>query len=127
MPNGPIAIPEKEQKNPHEKGVETFARVYANALALTQLYAVSPRFPTGSIIVREKLTKPADDTPEMLSVMIKLEKGFSPKTNDWEFFILDGPGKKIKERQTAGSCLKCHAEAKPTDLVFKNYLDHVSF
>ena len=111
VPNGPIAIPEKEQKNPHEKGAETFARVYANALALTQLYAVSPRFPTGSIIVREKLTKPVDDTPEMLSVMIKREKGFSPKTNDWEFFILDGPGKKIKELPGDGRLPRPRAKA----------------
>jgi hypothetical protein len=36
--------------------------------------------------------------------MIKREKGFSPKTNDWEFFILDGPEKRSKNvRQRAAA------------------------
>jgi hypothetical protein len=54
--------------------------------------------------------------------MVKLEKGASPETNDWEFFALDvsKDGAKIKARGFAemksalgGSCLDCHSKAKP--------------
>ena len=54
--------------------------------------------------------------------MVKLEKGASPETNDWEFFALNvsKDGAKIKARGFAemksalgGSCLDCHSKAKP--------------
>jgi hypothetical protein len=55
-------------------------------------------------------------------VMIKHYKGWSAKTNDWEFFELDvsDEGSKIKVRgatrvknKFGGSCFECHQKAKP--------------
>ena len=55
-------------------------------------------------------------------VMIKHHKGWSEKTNDWEFFelIVSEKGSKIKVRGTTqvinkfgGNCLECHQKAKP--------------
>ena len=55
-------------------------------------------------------------------VMIKHHKGWSGKTNDWEFFELDvsEDGSKIKVRGTTqvknkfgGNCFGCHQKAKP--------------
>lgn len=55
-------------------------------------------------------------------VMIKHHKGWSEKTNDWEFFelIVSEEGSKIKVRGTTqvinkfgGNCLECHQKAKP--------------
>ena len=55
-------------------------------------------------------------------VMIKHHKGWSKKTNDWEFFelIVSEEGSKIKVRGTTqvinkfgGNCLECHQKAKP--------------
>jgi len=55
-------------------------------------------------------------------VMIKHYKGWSAKTNDWEFFELDvsEEGSKIKVRGTTqvinkfgGNCFECHQKAKP--------------
>ena len=55
-------------------------------------------------------------------VMIKHHKGWSAKTNDWEFFELDvsEEGSKIKVRGTihvknkfGGSCFGCHQKAEP--------------
>lgn len=55
-------------------------------------------------------------------VMIKHHKGWSKKTNDWEFFelIVSREGSKIKNRGTTqvinkfgGNCLECHQKAKP--------------
>jgi len=54
--------------------------------------------------------------------MIKHHKGWSAKTNDWEFFELDisEEGSKIKVRGTTrvknkfgGNCFECHQKAKP--------------
>jgi hypothetical protein len=59
--------------------------------------------------------------------MVKRAKGFSPATNDWEFFSLDvsATGTKILTRGRAkvlnrfgGSCASCHSAAQPQfDLV----------
>jgi hypothetical protein len=54
--------------------------------------------------------------------MIKREKGFSPKSGDWEFFVLEGTLEKVEKRETTGSCAKCHTQAGKTDWVFKTYL-----
>ena len=54
--------------------------------------------------------------------MIKHHKGWSAKTNDWEFFELDvsEAGSKIKVRGTTrvknkfgGNCFECHQKARP--------------
>ena len=54
--------------------------------------------------------------------MVKREKGFSPATNDWEFFVLDvsAEGTRIATRGGAEvnnrfgqNCLSCHAQAEP--------------
>ncbi len=61
----------------------------------------------------------ADDAePELLSVMIKRERGFNPNANDWEFLVTDGKLTKIRERQKKGSCLNCHASQKSHDFVY---------
>jgi len=123
MPNERIL--EKRKKtpgNPHEKGVKTYARYYANELAQGEIYKDAPRFPEGSMIVREKLLNAGDTAPELVTVMVKREKGFSPKTGDWEYLVVEGGLSKIKKREKTGSCSQCHANAESTDFVFKTYL-----
>ena len=126
MPSGPLRFPdedsEDEPKNPHEKGEKTFARVFANDLAHGEIYKDKPVFPVGSMIVREKLLKESDETPQLVTVMLKHEKGFSPKSGDWEFFVLDSGLSKIKKSEKVGDCSKCHVQANETDFVFKTYL-----
>lgn len=126
MPSGPLLLPDRkkddDENGPHEKGEKTFARVYTNDLALGEIYKEKPLFPSGSMIVREKLLKETDEVPELITVMLKHEKGFSTKSNDWEFFVLDAGSSKIKKAEKVGSCSKCHAQATETDLIFKTYL-----
>jgi hypothetical protein len=62
-----------------------------------------------------------------VEAMVKLDKGASPATNDWEFFVLDvsKDGTQIRTRGFAdvvnphgGFCFGCHSNAKPQwDLV----------
>jgi hypothetical protein len=126
LPNGTLYLPgddsDDEEKNPHEKGEQTFARVFTNDLAYNEILKEKPVFPPGAMIVREKLLKETDETPQLVTVMLKHEKGFSPKSSDWEFFVLDARLAKIKKNESAGSCSKCHAQAGETDFVFKTYL-----
>ncbi|WP_437586105.1 hypothetical protein [Sorangium sp. So ce1000] len=55
-------------------------------------------------------------------VMVKRKAGFSPETNDWEFFVLtiDGKQTTISDRGTTEvtaafgqTCISCHSQAKP--------------
>lgn len=124
MPNGPPRLPDDDDDDAdlHKAGGKTFTRVYANGLALEQIRKDKPVFLEGSIIVREKLLKETDETPEIVTVMVKHEKGFSRKTSDWEYFVIDGGLGKVKLSEKTGSCSKCHAQAAETDMVFKTYL-----
>jgi hypothetical protein len=123
MPNEPIPPPaEKPQKNPHQKGNQTYTRVYANEAASAEIYRAAPRFPAGSIIVREKLLAADAEQPELVAVMVKRDKGFSRRTGDWEYFVVEGDLSKISKRETTGSCARCRADAAATDYVFKTYL-----
>jgi hypothetical protein len=119
MSKDPIQFEEKEQKNLHEKGTATFAKIFANEIAVPQINLDKPVFEPGSIIVREKLLKRTDEIPELVTVMIKREKGFSPKSNDWEFFVVSSKVENVIDREKAGSCSKCHTQARGGDFVFK--------
>lgn len=124
MPNRPPRSPDDDDDDDddlHAGGV-TFTRVYANDMALEQISKDKPVFPVGSMIVREKLLKAEDTTPELVTIMLKREKGFSRKTSDWEYFVIDGALGKVKLSEKTGSCSKCHAQAAETDMVFKTYL-----
>jgi hypothetical protein len=58
----------------------SFGVVYANESA-SKAYSASPLrpFPVGSILIREKLATATAQNPQVLTVMIKREKGFNPK------------------------------------------------
>ena len=90
--------------------------------ARTAYVAQESKFAAGAIIVREKLLTADAAVPELVTVMVKRDKGFSPKTGDWEYLIVEGALSKIEKREKTGSCSKCHAAAEQTDFVFKTYL-----
>ncbi len=77
------------------------------------------RFPAGSILVREKLLTATATNPTVLVLMIKREKGFNPKANDWEFVTVSGDLKKIEKREKEGKCQACHASEAKNDFVFR--------
>jgi hypothetical protein len=80
--------------------------------------AEKPKFPVGSIIVREKFLRKEDPKPELLATMIKRRPGFSRATNDWEYVVLDGEGIKVRNRQKKGECNDCHASQRARDFVY---------
>jgi Cytochrome P460 len=55
----------------------------------------------------------------VLVVMVKRERGFNPKANDWEFLTVSGDLKKIEKREKEGKCRDCHASETSNDFVFR--------
>jgi hypothetical protein len=87
---------------------------------LTALDESKTSYAVGSAIAREKLLTATSDTPEIVSAIIKREKGFNPAANDWEFLVIDGSMTKIKKRQKIGACQRCHSSEKNRNFVFQN-------
>ena len=103
----------------HNGDAGSFGVVYVNDAAREAMQSKrAAKFPIGSIIVREKLSKADDAKPQLLAVMIKRASGFNTHADDWEFLTVDGALTKVRERQKTGSCLKCHASQRDEDFVF---------
>lgn len=77
------------------------------------------KFPVGSIIVRERLLSPRATAAETSVVMIKRERDFNPKANDWEFLTVGGDLKSLAGREKEGKCQQCHASEARNDYVFR--------
>ncbi len=116
------AAPLQRPANPHQN---KFVSVYVNETGreamMTQL---APRFPQGSLIVKEKLSSSTSQTPELLTAMLKREKGYNPESGDWEYLLLDGAASKINERGRMSSCSVCHVGYSRTDYVTRLYLPY---
>ncbi|HEX7294268.1 MAG TPA: cytochrome P460 family protein, partial [Pyrinomonadaceae bacterium] len=98
----------------------SFGVVYANELARQAYSGPSKQaYPVGSIFVREKLARANSEKPQVLTVMIKREKGFNPAGGDWSFLAMDGAATKVKQRKKKGDCLECHQSARDRDFVFE--------
>jgi hypothetical protein len=111
-----------EEGNPHR---DKFIIVYVNEVGThAMMKEKNPRFPQGSIIVKEKLSSKDSSSPELLTVMIKREAGYNPLNGDWEYMSLDGVGKEVQARGKLESCQACHMMVKDNDYVSRNYLPY---
>jgi hypothetical protein len=111
-----------EEGNPHR---DKFITVFVNDIGKhAMMQEKSPRFPQGSVIVKEKLPTQDSSSPELLTVMIKREAGYDPQNGDWEYMALDGAGKEVQARGQLESCQACHMMVKDTDYVSRNYLPY---
>lgn len=94
---------------------------YVNDIGLAAMTTERyPRFPVGTVIVKEKLTSPTDTAPHALGIMIKHEDGYDPTTNDWAYWYWLAPD--VLVRDNDNYCADCHREAALTDSVFRPYL-----
>jgi hypothetical protein len=110
-----------QQPNPHLK---KYLFVYVNSTgADAMLHQRQPHFAVGSIIVKEKLAKPDSTTPELVTVMVKREKGYNPDSGDWEYLVDDAAGMRAITTSGLKSCQFCHQEypALASDHVFRDY------
>ena len=106
--------------NPH---IDKFINVFVNdAGRRAMLEELRPRFPAGSLVVKEKLAARDSSEPELLTAMYKREAGYDPEGGDWEYMVLDGRGQEVKARGKLESCRACHQAVADTDFVSRNYL-----
>lgn len=106
------------QRGPHQK---KYVSVYVNDIGKhAMMEEKKPIFPVGSAIVKEKLGDYKSKAPELLTIMVKREKGFDPAGGDWEYFLMDGKAKKFIKTDVK-SCKKCHAAEVDTDYVKRSF------
>src|ERR1044072_5447667 len=111
---------DSSHQNPHR---QRYFIVYVNETGREAMMSQSkPVFPVGSIIVKEKLLNESDTSPELLTVMVKREKGFNPESGDWEYMVVNGERTKIEGRGKIESCQACHITTGESDYVFRTYL-----
>jgi hypothetical protein len=109
-----------DKRNPH---YEKYITVYVNDTGRkAMLNQKKPKFPAGSVIVKEKLSAKDSQSPELLTVMIKQQTGFNPANGDWEYMVVDGTGTKIEGRGRLENCQACHLANQKADYVFRSYL-----
>ena len=105
--------------NPHR---DRYFTVYVNDTGKRAMMGDgTPRFPRGSIIVKEKLASRNIRTAELLTVMVKRQRGFDPSGGDWEYGVLDGRAVKTLELGRLAHCKSCHSAQRRSDYVFRNY------
>lgn len=109
-----------EDQNPHR---DKFVRVYVNEIGkVAMMEQKRPRFPQGSVIVKEKLATKESSSPELLTVMRKRESGYDPEKGDWEYFVFDGTGQVVEASGKLEKCQACHLREQETDYVSRSYL-----
>ncbi len=87
--------------------------IYANPQAADTIAQKRKVFPTGAVIVKEKLGDNGAVTG--IGGMVKRAAGFDPKSGDWEWFYSEkASGFSIGKLQ---NCADCHANSKHTDYV----------
>ncbi len=108
--------------NPHR---DKYFTVYVNEVGRrAMLNQKQPKFPVGSVIVKEKLPVQDSQTPELLTVMIKQKQGFNPASGDWEYMVVDGTGTKMEGRGNLQNCQSCHVGYQKNDYIFRTYLPY---
>ncbi len=122
------------KQNPHSS---TYITVYVNKIGRAAMFSTGPpRFPEGSIIVKEKIEKPLDArgfnisakkpledlTPSLYTLMIKREPGYNSAAGDWEFAVASGKDAQIEASGKLENCQACHLEKRDQDFVFRSYL-----
>ncbi len=120
-PVGPAARMSGDD-NPH---LQKFVNVFVNeAGRRAMLEELKPRFPAGTLVVKEKLATRDAAEPELLTAMYKRGAGFDPEGGDWEYLVLDGQGREVRARGKLESCRACHRAAADTDFVTRDYLPY---
>jgi hypothetical protein len=110
----------RQGPSPHQ---DKYISVFVNSLGREEMMTKrSPKFPIGSMIVKEKLRSHDSTKPEMLTAMIKREAGYNPESGDWEYLVLDGAASKIVEQGKLTRCSGCHRPYKFSDFITRTYL-----
>jgi hypothetical protein len=116
----PAVMLANDARSPHR---DKYFTVFVNDVGRqAMLNQKNPKFPEGSVIVKEKLAAKDSQSPELLTVMIKRKKGFNPVSGDWEYMVVNGAGEKVEGRGKLQNCQSCHLATQQNDYIFRTYL-----
>jgi hypothetical protein len=116
------AAPAASQVSPHD-APDAYIDVYVNPAGQSAMMTKGRVvFPVGTIIVKEKRRTLDRTDPELLTVMLKREKGYHPEAGDWDFAVLDGNAATVQAQGKLENCMSCHKMAPVSDYVFRPYL-----
>ena len=122
VPLGAAAARTRGADSPH---LEKFINVFVNEAGRSAMLGKKrPRFPEGTLIVKEKLLARDASEPELLTVMLKHARGYDPEGGDWEYLVLDGRGQQVRARGKLETCRACHQAYPETDFVARSYLPY---
>ncbi len=107
-------IPGRQEPSPH---LHKYVSVFVNSVGREQMMTTGlPKFPIGTMIVKEKLGDPDSTKPEVLTAMIKRGPGYNPESGDWEYLVLNGAATKLER------CTGCHRLYERSDFITRTYL-----
>ncbi|HKR13963.1 MAG TPA: cytochrome P460 family protein [Pyrinomonadaceae bacterium] len=110
----------REEPSPH---LNKYISVFVNPVGREQMMTRrKPKFPVGTMIVKEKHGSADSTKPELLTAMIKRQPGYNPESGDWEYLLLDGAASKIVEQGKLTQCSGCHRPYEYSDFVTRTYL-----
>jgi len=115
-----VRIPGRDESSPH---LNKYISVYVNETGRDAMMTQrTPRFPPGSLIVKEKLSSKTSTEPEILTAMVKHEQGYNPESGDWEYLVLNGNASAILEQGKLARCQSCHLAYRSSDFITRTYL-----
>ncbi len=114
------AAPNIGAPNPHSN---KYIRVYVNEVGRAAMMSEKyPRFPQGSIIVKEKLSEATSRLPELLTIMVKRNEGYDQGNGNWDYLVVNADGSRVERPANVKSCQACHLANKESDYVSRIYL-----
>jgi hypothetical protein len=107
--------------NPH---AASYITVYVNNAGREAMFAKeAPRFPEGSVIVKQKLGDHSEgNKPLLYTIMRKREAGYNPGVGDWEFLVVGPNGTDLQASGKLENCQVCHRGKRDSDHVFRPYV-----
>lgn len=119
----PIAEDYRETRRHNPHGA-SYITVYVNNLGREAMFTKeNPRFPEGTVIVKEKMgSHPEPRKPRLYTVMRKREAGYNPAVGDWEFAVVGPNGSDLLALGKLVNCQSCHQGKRESDHVFRPYL-----
>lgn len=101
---------------------DKFSVVYVNPTGRDGMFSARPQFPTGSIIIKEKLSDSLSGSTELVAMMIKQQPGYDPEGGDWEYRVSESYSMRTIETGRLEHCRNCHAYRRDMDFVYRTYL-----
>ncbi len=113
----------KSELGDQELSRYAYIHIFVNKLGEDALLKqAKPKFPAGSIIVKERHSSRESKVADYVTVMRKLPAGSKPETSDWQYLVFAQDAKTKLKKHNLPDCVSCHNKWKDTDYTSREYL-----